>query len=153
LFLKKYRGSGRNAGDTNRSTGKGTHFPDSNMDKGVFVKKQISRENDIEISFVNKITSQFPDNIAKVIFFGSRAKGIPKPDSDYDFLVILRKKDRLTSEGIYEVVTDFLLEYGVDISLKIYSLEEFQKMISIPTPFMASILKTGRELWIPKSSR
>jgi predicted nucleotidyltransferase len=128
-------------------------FPRLEYGQRSFREKTNKLENDIEISFVNKITSQFPDNIAKVIFFGSRAKGIPKPDSDYDFLVILRKKDRLTSEGIYEVVTDFLLEYGVDISLKIYSLEEFQKMISIPTPFMASILKTGRELWIPKSSR
>ena len=111
------------------------------------------KKNAVEASFVDKIISLFADRIVKVILFGSRAKGIPKPESDYDFLVVLKKKDRRTLEGIYEVVTDFLLEYGVDISLKIYSLEEFQKMISIPTPFMASILKTGRELWIPKSSR
>lgn len=117
------------------------------------MKNQIQIKKNIETLFVKKIASSFPDNIVKIVFFGSRARGLAKPDSDYDFLVILRKKDRSISEAIYDVVTDFLLQYGVDISLKIYSLDDFQKMISIPTPFMASILKTGRELWTPKTGR
>jgi predicted nucleotidyltransferase len=127
--------------------------PNSCFDEGVSMKNRIGSKKNIAALFVNKVTSLFPDNIVKIFFFGSRAKGVPKPGSDYDFLIVLRNKDRGTSEGIYEVVTDFLLEYGVDISLKIYSWDDFQKMISIPTPFMASILKTGRELWNLKTER
>ncbi len=108
-----------------------------------------SKKKDIEFEFISKIVSLFPDQITRVILFGSRAKGISKPGSDYDFLIVLKEKDRKTIDVIYHVVTDFLLEYGADVSLKIYSKKEFDWMISIPTPFMASILKTGRELWSP----
>jgi len=140
-------------GDTHPHSEKRTHLPDLSCGQGVFMRNQKRiKKNAVEASFVDKIISLFADSIVKVILFGSRAKGIPKPESDYDFLVVLKKKDRRTLEGIYEVVTDFLLEYGVDISLKIYSLEEYQKMNAIPTPFMASIIKTGREMWTPKTS-
>jgi len=42
---------------------------------------------------------------------------------------------------------DFLLKYGIDLSLKIYSENDFESKMLIPTPFMAEIRKTGRELW------
>lgn len=115
-------------------------------------KKRLQKEN-IETQFVNKITSLFPDQIVKIFFFGSRAMGVPKPGSDYDFVIVLKEKDRKVIDGIYDVVTDFLLRYAVDISLKIYTGKHFQEMSSIPTPFMASVLKTGRELWTPKTDR
>ena len=106
---------------------------------------------EIETGFVEKITSLFPSQIVKVIFFGSRAKGCPKPWSDYDFLIVLKEREHEIIDKIYDVVTDFLIKYEVDISLKIYSEKSFQEMVSIPTPFMASILKTGKELWNQKS--
>lgn len=113
-------------------------------------RKAILKKDNIEIEFVNKVTSLFPTQIVKVIFFGSRAKGIAKPGSDYDFLIVLLEKDRKIIEEIYDIVTDFLIKYGADISLKVYRNKEFQKMASIPTPFMSSILKTGKELWSQK---
>ena len=107
----------------------------------------IQEKDSIEYKFVDKITSRFHNEIIKIFFFGSRAKGISQPESDYDFLIILQEKDKKTVDGIYDVVTDFLIKYGVDISLKIYRDNKFQEMASIPTPFMASVLKTGKEVW------
>ncbi len=100
---------------------------------------------------MNRVTSLFPVHIVKIIFFGSRAKGVSKPESDYDFLIVLSEKNRKMIDLIYDVVTDFLISYHVDISLKIYRYEAFQKMASIPTPFMSAVLKTGKELWSQKS--
>lgn len=119
------------------------------MKRGAAFKK-----NTIENEFVDKITSLFPKEIVKVILFGSRAKGISKPGSDYDFVVVLKEKNPKIIEMIYDIVTDFLIEYGADVSLKIYKEKTFQEMASIPTPFMESIRKTGRELWSqnPRSS-
>ncbi len=114
-------------------------------------RKGILKKEEIETKFVKKVTSLFPLQIVKIIFFGSRAKGVPKPGSDYDFLIVLAEKNSKIVEEIYDVVTDFLIEYGADISLKIYRNDEFQRMMSIPTPFMASILGTGKELWSQKS--
>ena|SRR3972149_9436215 len=114
-------------------------------------RKVLPPKDGIEAKFVSKITSLFPDQIVKVILFGSRAKGVPKPGSDYDFLIVLKDKERKIIEQIYAVVTDFLIQYGADISLKIYKEKDFQEWTSIPTPFMASVLKTGKELWTQRS--
>jgi predicted nucleotidyltransferase len=46
-------------------------------------RKAAFKKNTIENEFVDKITSLFPKQIVKVILFGSRAKGISKPGSDY----------------------------------------------------------------------
>lgn len=108
------------------------------------------KEGLIEEKFVKKISSLFPDQIVKITLFGSRAGGFPKPESDYDFIIVLKEKKREVIDAIYEVVTDFLIRFGVDISLKIYQEEEFLRMASFPTPFIASILKTGKEMWTPK---
>lgn len=113
-------------------------------------RNSLSKKEDIEYKFINKIVSLFPDHITRVILFGSRAKGIPKPGSDYDFLIVLKEKDRKIIDEMYNVVTDFLIQDGVDISLKIYNEKDFRHSTSIPTPFMASILKTGKELWSQK---
>lgn len=114
-------------------------------------RNSLSKKEDIEGKFINKIVTLFPDQITRVILFGSRAKGIPKPGSDYDFLIVLKEKDRKIIDEIYNVVTDFLTQDGVDISLKVYNEKNFRHLTSIPTPFMASVLKTGKELWTQKT--
>lgn len=53
-------------------------------------------------------------------FLRFKGKGIPKPGSDYDFLIVMVEKDRKIVEEVYDIVTDFLINNGVNISLKIY---------------------------------
>jgi len=113
-------------------------------------RDSLSKKEDIEGKFINKIVSLFPDQITRVILFGSRAKGVQKPGSDYDFLIVLKEKDRKIIDDIYNVVMDFLTQYCVDISLKINNEKDFRHSASFPTPFIASILKTGKELWSQK---
>ena len=97
--------------------------------------------------FVSMISTKYKLDIKKIILFGSVAKGLYGPDSDCDILLVLKERKQEIINGIYEIVTEFLLKYGVDISLKIYSEKDFNRKTSILTPFMAEIKKTGRELW------
>ncbi len=108
---------------------------------------KILKEESIEKKFAEIVGNRFSVEILKVILFGSRAKGVAAPGSDYDILVILKRKDRRVIDGLYDEVMNFLEHYEVDISLKIYTEEVFNKMMSLPTPFMAQIKKTGKELW------
>lgn len=101
----------------------------------------------IESEFTNKLVSRFEPWIEKVIFFGSRAKGVAKPWSDYDILIVLHKRDSKVIDEIYEIVTEFQLEHRVDISLKIYSKDDFAMKNKLHTPFMERIKKTGVVLW------
>ena len=46
-------------------------------------------------------------------------------------------------DRLYDAVIDILTETGKVISLKIFNEEEFNRLSSIPTPFMSKILKEG----------
>lgn len=104
-------------------------------------------QNDIEKEFVKRLIAGFEPWIEKVIFFGSRARGVAKPWSDYDILIVLNKREHKTIDEIYEIVTEFQLDYRVDISLKIYGKDDFEIKSALQTPFMNRIKKTGVVLW------
>jgi hypothetical protein len=83
---------------------------------------------------------------ARLVLFGSRAREDWRPDSDYDILVVLPKRDRTAISQLYDVVIDVLSETGRLVSLKIFGQERFDRLAAIPTPFMANVLKEGVDL-------
>jgi predicted nucleotidyltransferase len=100
--------------------------------------------------FISQISDKVRTHIKRIVLFGSRAKNNYKIYSDYDLLIILDKKSSSVINKIYDVVVDFLVNYGVDISLKIYSEEDYNYKLSLGTPFMKEIKKYGEVLWTPK---
>lgn len=100
--------------------------------------------------FISQISEKFRAHIKRIILFGSRAKNNYKTYSDYDLLIILDQKSSNVINKIYDVVVDFLVNYGVDISLKIYSEEDYNRKLSLGTPFMKEIKRYGEVLWTQK---
>ncbi len=45
-------------------------------------------------SFLKRLIRESEDQVCKVMAFGSRAKGMAGPGSDYDILLVLKKKKR-----------------------------------------------------------
>jgi predicted nucleotidyltransferase len=108
---------------------------------------------EIEREFTNHLITKLGAALEKVILFGSRAEGRFKPWSDYDLLIVVTRKDRQLIDGIYELVTDFLLSHGVDISLKIYTSDDYKMKMDLPTPFMQRIRERGVILWSRTSEK
>jgi len=108
---------------------------------------------EIEKEFAGRLVERFGAGLEKVILFGSRAKGRAKPWSDYDLLIVVARKDRKLIDDIYDLVTEFLLNYGADISLKIYAAGDFTRKMDLPTPFMQRIQETGVILWSRTSEK
>jgi predicted nucleotidyltransferase len=104
-------------------------------------------ESAIANNFVDFLKGHCLNILKKVIFFGSRAKGTARPNSDFDFLIVLEKRDLNIIDKIYDEVVEFFLKYGVDISLKIYKEEDYKRFMAIPTPFFKEIKKTGKILY------
>lgn len=84
-------------------------------------KDKIMDELEITKEFVEKIAVSYKDQLYSIILFGSWAKGTQGPESDIDLLVIMENKDASAVDGIYQEVLEVLLNYGVDLSLKIYT--------------------------------
>lgn len=78
---------------------------------------------------INKITE---DN--EVILFGSRARGDFKKDSDWDFLILLKKKkvSKVEKEKIRERLYDLELATDEIISTIIHSQNEWDKRSITP---------------------
>lgn len=100
-------------------------------------------DTEIAREFTRKLKEKIGGNLKKAVLFGSRAKGISRADSDYDLLLVLKKRSNEIIDGIYDEVVDFLIERGIDISLKIYTEEVYKRKMALSTPFMTQIKKTG----------
>ena len=75
--------------------------------------------------------------------FGSRARGNARPDSDYDLLLIVPRKDRPLKDKLYDAAVDVFTESGADISLKIVKETDFERMKTISLPFILNVIKEG----------
>ncbi len=81
--------------------------------------------------------------IARIVLFGSRARGDYNPDSDYDLLLVVDRRDEALTEGLYDAVVDVLCEHARLVSLKIFPRAEFERLAGIPSPFMRRVLTEG----------
>ena len=112
------------------------------------MKQTINKKDEIILrKFINILRDRFSSEITRVVFFGSRAKGVSRSNSDYDLFVILRTKNPIVVRAIYSIIVDFLVQFNVDISLKIYSISLYNREEKIGVPFINEINKTGVDLW------
>jgi|SRR3990170_5369800 len=87
-------------------------------------------------------------DIEEIYLFGSRCSDDWRPDSDYDILIILEEKDRVTIDKLYDAVMEILFSTAKLLSLKIFTSSEFNRLKSIPTPFISNVVTKGIKLGI-----
>lgn len=114
--------------------------------------KEKKRFNDAIIDRFLSSVSSLGENIREVYLFGSRCRKDWRPDSDYDFLIVVDQKGKEVISQLYEIVMDILLDTGRLVSLKIFTASEFNRLASIPTPFIQNVIKEGTKLGLRHSS-
>ena len=84
------------------------------------------------------------DNTAEVILYGSRARGDNRRDSDWDVMILLKRKDvdKKVEQTFRHNLLDIELEIGVPVSVFVYSKSDWEGKYSI-TPLFISIKKEG----------
>jgi len=83
----------------------------------------------------------------RMILFGSQARGDARPDSDWDLLVLLDKKGKITNEedSIYGYPFDEIgWKFGIAVNTLLYSTEDWRKRKI--TPFYKNVEKEGIEI-------
>jgi predicted nucleotidyltransferase len=93
---------------------------------------------------VRRLVDEFDPE--EIILFGSRAWGEPRPDSDYDLLVIVtaseEKPTRRATRG-YQC----LREIDIPIDLIVKTRGEFDRFSAVVASFEAEIIRRGRILY------
>lgn len=92
--------------------------------------------------FLGRIAAVRP-MIERLVLFGSRARGDHRPDSDYDLLVVVPRRDRALRDALYEAVLDVLLAHGRLVSLKVIESAELARREALRTPFVTRIAAEG----------
>ncbi|MCE5323364.1 nucleotidyltransferase domain-containing protein [bacterium] len=90
----------------------------------------------------NVVGEHVPD--AQVALYGSAARGSAGPDSDYDILILTKRKlsssrERELREAVYELG----LNEQVLLSLAIYSKDEWKSPVFRGSPYRKNVIKEG----------
>jgi len=104
------------------------------------------REKEALRAFVESVRRSLGENLAGIILFGSKARGDAKRSSDIDLLVIVKKEDIKDAHTVYKAASRTDLRWGVDISPKMYSLDEYEREREIEAPFVKQVESEGVRL-------
>jgi predicted nucleotidyltransferase len=84
---------------------------------------------------------------ARIILYGSRARGEAQPDSDWDLLILLDGPvDRHRAAAVHHRLYHLELETDTVLSALVLSQEEWDSPLSRAMPFHANVVREGMEL-------
>jgi predicted nucleotidyltransferase len=104
------------------------------------------KEQQIGLAFVNKVQQQFDGQLISAILFGSRARGEAEPDSDMDVLVVMSNADPEIRKAIHHLAVEVWLEYGIYLSILVWSQDHWHKVAQLQTLLYQNICKDGIDL-------
>ena len=105
----------------------------------------MQKSQDILNQIKNIVLSKEPS--AKVLLYGSRARGNERKDSDWDLLILV-KQDKISydyEKQITDSLYDLEFETGEIISPMVYSETEWNTKYSV-TPFYQLVMKDAKPL-------
>jgi len=98
---------------------------------------------DIARKLSRRLHKRLGSELRELRLFGSRAKGTFGPGSDYDILVVLRRRTPALLDIIYDEAQAIELRHGVDISFKVYAEDTFARHQELGTPFVKSMRESS----------
>ena len=105
----------------------------------------MAEKRDIIYKFAVLLKQILGDKLTKVILYGSYARGDYNENSDIDIMVLTSLEDmdiEKIESKIFDLAFDFLLEYGVDISVIVKNDEHFYHWLGA-LPFYDSVEREG----------
>ncbi len=106
-------------------------------------------EDPIEKEIIKKITEELKNQFRplRLFLYGSRANGKARPDSDYDFVMVLPEfDDKKRLDFQFELSEKFAKSLGVEVQVWTYSLTAFNERKDDFSSIPETAINTGREI-------
>lgn len=87
-----------------------------------------SQETSAVEEFVRQLYHEYDQHIEQTIFFGSKARGDSRPDSDIDILIIVDEENWTLRNTVSDIASDVSLEYGVLLNPRIIGKRRWERM-------------------------
>ena len=101
--------------------------------------------NSILIEFADDVKKIIGPNLKRIILYGSYARGDNTLNSDIDVMILVSLNDdeiRKIRDDISDCAFEFLMQYGVDISPAITSINHFEYWVDT-LPFYRNVRDEG----------
>jgi len=69
------------------------------------------------------------------------------PESDIDIMILVRNRDKVDRDKLYDFLLLDDVGYDINISLNIYEWDYFNQLSIMRVPFVKNVLKEGETLW------
>jgi predicted nucleotidyltransferase len=102
-----------------------------------------SHEKAVVERISSSLKERYPNDIVSVYVFGSRARGDHTDRSDFDVLVIVRKRSVAIEEAVVATFVEEEMESGLCFDPIIKSLSSFELEKRHHTPFFQNIEREG----------
>lgn len=96
---------------------------------------------------VENLRKEMGDNLVLVIAFGSRVRGDFHGESDFDVLVVVKKRNFEVLEKVIEIFMEEEERTGVPFSVILRDEENFEKEKTLMTGFFINILREGKVIY------
>lgn len=88
---------------------------------------------------VKKLRAQLSNQLVQIKIFGSKVRGTFHEESDLDVLLIVQERTEAILDTIAAIHLEIELQYNLNISLIIYSQDEFEINERFESPFIKNI--------------
>jgi predicted nucleotidyltransferase len=103
---------------------------------------------DMLLLFAQKARKIMGDDLKKLLVYGSYARGDYDENSDIDIMILTslpENKIEQAEDALYDVAFDFMMEYGVQISVIVKNEEHFNYWLGA-LPFYDNVKCEGVEI-------
>ena len=115
------------------------------MAKAVFAHLK-PQERRALIDFLRRLRKRFDGELHSALLFGSTARGSGRPESDLDVFVVVNSDDWRVHKEIRFLAADVSLEYGLDLSPRVWSSRHLLDMERLGSTLVENIRQEGIDL-------
>ena len=86
-----------------------------------------NKEKEVIKRFKNDVEEALEGRLDRIVLFGSRARGDAELDSDFDFLVTVRRLQKSDRYTVREIASDLSLEFETVVTVLLLPTEDFRE--------------------------